>query len=144
MNDCCINYDTQIGCYNGTQTVFIRTFVGKDAAGLTINEATVITDAIGTPIAAANGTNVTIGACITPSMQSHVFLNKALPAGISTWAVPSTSASPISNFQITVRDQNGSDVLVRVRALTSTTFEIESAVATPSVSIFVQPLQTLS
>jgi hypothetical protein len=74
----------------------------------------------------------------------HVFKNASIPAGNSVWTVPSTSASPVSRFQVTARDAKGSTLDIKVTGLTTTTFSIDATVASSNIEIFVEPMQTFS
>jgi hypothetical protein len=79
---------------------------------------------------------------INITLKPHEFKNATIPQGQSIWTVPPTAASPVSKFQITVRDINGSVVAVRAVAISQTTFKITSPLAISGVSIFVNPIET--
>jgi hypothetical protein len=81
---------------------------------------------------------------MTPTPTPHVFRNATIPAGNSVWTVPAASASPVSRFQVTVRNSLGSDILVRVLSLNTTQFSIDATVASSNSEIFVEPMQTFS
>jgi hypothetical protein len=78
----------------------------------------------------------------SPTLKPHEFKNATIPQGESIWTVPPTAASPVSKFQITVRDINGSVVAVRAVAISQTTFKITSPLSISGVSIFVNPIET--
>jgi hypothetical protein len=87
----------------------------------------------------------TFGECaLVPVPKPHVFNNANIPVGSSTWNLPVTAASPVSQHQVTVRNALGSVVDVRVTSLTTTSFRIDAPVASSNVRIFAEPMETLS
>jgi hypothetical protein len=139
----CLETQVMQGCYNGDTPVAIHYIYSKDAAGLTVLN-TVITNAAGAVVAGASASNTLIGVCQAKASQPHVFSGVNIPALKSIWTLPITASSPVSRFQVTVRDALGSDISVRVLAISSTQFSIDATVALSGVSIFVDPIKTLS
>ncbi len=74
----------------------------------------------------------------------HEFKNVNIPALESIWTVPLSAQSPISSFQITVRNEFGSDVMLRAVGISPTQFKISVPLAVNSVTIFVNPIKTFS
>jgi hypothetical protein len=138
----CGTVTSQLGCFNGQTVTILYTIGTNKTDGLW--QKTAIVDAAGTIVAGADASNTTIGACQIKMPRPHVFKNVNIPTGQSFWVVPITATSPVSQFQVTVRNALGSDISVRVLVINSTEFSIDAAVASNNVNIFVEPIETLS
>lgn len=132
----CIYHDTVVGCYNGTQAVVLHYFYGKDNAGLTILERTVIADAVGVPIPAANGTNTTVGACSLPLRKYRVV--QALVAGTNLITHNLNLQAPIASMVELRDDATGVTILARVsaEAPNTLTITVATAVSAARITIF--------
>jgi hypothetical protein len=131
MNNC---QDAQViqGCYNGNTQVSIHYIYGKDAAGHTVLN-TVITDAAGNPVAGANATNTTVGAC--PLQRPKFRAIQPLNAGSNTITHSLNLPNPISSI-VDIRDNvTNETILARVSSETDNTLVITVTTAVSAARI---------